>query len=77
MLIFMKTLTEKVFTLEADLYETMGDLKTKVQALYGIPTDDIRFVFAGRNIHDEKTLAYYNICEESIVHIVFRRHHSL
>lgn len=74
MLIFIKTLTEKIFTVEADLYETMGHLKTKVTALYGVPPENQRFIFAGRNIEDRNTLAYYNISEGSTVYLVFRKH---
>ena len=70
----MKTLTEKIFTLDVDLYESMGDLKVKIANLYGVPPENQRFIFAGRNIEDTKTLAYYNIREESIVHLVFNRH---
>ena len=74
MLIFIKTLTEKKLALEADPYELMADLKAKITNIYGVPPENQRFIFAGRNIEDTKTLAYYNICEESTVYIVFRKH---
>jgi ubiquitin len=74
MLIFIKTLTNKIFTLDVDMYDLIADVKVKITNLYGVPPDNQRFIFAGRNIEDTKTLEYYNMQEESTLYLVFRKH---
>jgi ubiquitin len=74
MLIFIKTLTNKIFTLDVDLYDLFDDVKVKITNLYGVPPENQRFAFAGPNIEDTKTLAYYNMQEESTLYLVFRKH---
>lgn len=77
MLIFIKTLTEKIFTLDVDMYDLIADVKVQITNLYGVPPDNQRFIFAGRNIEDTKTLAYYNMQEESTLYLVFRKHSGI
>lgn len=39
----------------------MYELKLKVQQQNGITPDEQRFIFAGKNIEDHKTVGDYNI----------------
>jgi large subunit ribosomal protein L40e len=69
---FIKTLTGQTLTLNLNSGANVGFVKKKIHDQTGVPANQQRLVFVGKQLEDDRTLADYNIQNESTLSMVLR-----
>jgi len=72
MQIFCKTITGKTFAIDCEPTQSVADFKEMIHSKEGIPADQLRLVFAGKELDNTKTLSEYNIQRASTVMMLLR-----
>ena len=68
----VKTLTGKTIRLTVNLSMTIEELEYAIWDMEGIPPDQQKLLFCGKQLEDEKTLEAYKIVNDNTLHLVLR-----
>ncbi|OAG12331.1 ubiquitin-like protein [Paraphaeosphaeria sporulosa] len=72
MQIFVKTVNGKTITVTCHPFDLIAEVKLDVERKEGIPRDQQRLIWAGKQLEDDHSLESYGILEESTLNQMLR-----
>ncbi len=72
MQVFVKTLSGKTISVECEPDESIESLKNKILEKEGVPPDQQRIIFGGKQLDAQKNLSDYDIDDDDTLHLVLR-----
>ena len=72
MQLLIKTLAGKTITVDVNDNDTVDQLKQKLFDKEGIPVDQQRLIFGGKQLESDKTLTDYGVAPGATMHLVLR-----
>jgi hypothetical protein len=68
----VKPMTGSPVTVQAEIGDTIGEIKKRIELKTGMPAAQQRLIYAGRDMADETLLAMYHLHNETVVHLILR-----
>jgi large subunit ribosomal protein L40e len=72
MQVLIKTMTGKIFAIDTEASESIGELKSRVAEVEKIPIEQQRLIFNGRQLDDDRTLSDYDIQRGAQINLCLR-----
>uniref|UniRef100_A0A0R3TVW6 Polyubiquitin n=1 Tax=Rodentolepis nana TaxID=102285 RepID=A0A0R3TVW6_RODNA len=72
MQIFVKTVVDKIITLEVGQNDFIENVKAKIEEKEGFPIEEQRLIYGARQLEDDRTFSNYNIQKDSTLHLLLR-----
>ena len=68
----IRSLTGKEIPIKVHHKMTVSELKNSIEKIDQTPFDQQRLVYNGKQLEDERTLDYYGVKEDTVIHIILR-----